>query len=149
MTTTTIKPLKQLAQLGLTALLACPLFANIAEASHKEWYCKVSAFTNTYDAIGKSKAEAKLAAIQKCTAENHQMHCENIECEGPDVSADSALNDDENSNTQHGWICKLTAFNKDYAASGNTRAKARVEVINTCKMHHNKMFCENPTCEQG
>jgi hypothetical protein len=148
MAPTKVKSLKQLAQLGLTALLLFPVLVTNAHAAHKEWYCKVTAFTSTYDAIGKSRAAAKLAATQKCSAENNSMHCRNVECEGP--GGDTAvISSDDQSGDNLGWICKLTAFNKQYAASGNTRATAKLKVMRMCEMKHNKIFCEDPECEQG
>ena len=136
----------QLIKFVLTAMLLVPVVAH-AKSAPKEWYCKVSAFTNSYDAIGRTKAEAKLAASQKCTAENNPMHCEKISCEGPDAS--DTYNDDEESVSNRGWICKLTPFSERYMASASTRAKAKLKVIKMCEQTQNKMFCENPECEEG
>ena len=145
---TKLTPHYQIFKFGLTALLIFPVIAD-ANSAPKEWYCKVSAFTSTYDAIGSSRAEATLAATQKCAAENHSMHCKKIECEGPDENTSGTHSNDEDSDSNHGWICTLTPFSERYSASGNTRANAKLKVMKMCEKTQNKMFCENPDCVEG
>lgn len=138
--------LKSIVTLGLTTLL--PIFISNAEAAPKEWYCKIEAFTDTYEAIGRTRAEAKLSATRKCTANHHRMHCESVDCEGPDES--DVIDDDVYSHYDNqGWICKLKPFTDEYIESANTRAKAKLKVMKKCEKKHSKMFCEKPECERG
>ncbi len=119
-----------------------------AHAKHGavEWLCKMSAFTETYEALGRSKAEAKLNVKRKCTETNHEMHCKEAKCEGPDED-DNASSSSATSNL--GWICKLKPFTDTYTAAGTTRAEAKLKVIKQCEIKEDIMFCKEPKCEEG
>lgn len=128
------------------AVLMFPIILS-AHPGHMDWYCKVSPFTRTYDAVGRTKAEAKLAATDKCSAEVNAMFCDKVTCEGPDE--ESAHDNYQYSPSTRGWICKLTPFTEKYISSGRTLANAKLKVIRMCEEKNNAMFCEKPECEEA
>ena len=47
------------------------------------------------------------------------------------------------------WFCKITAMGKDYAATGPTKPKAKMNAIEACKKESqgDGFFCKDPVCE--
>ncbi len=48
------------------------------------------------------------------------------------------------------WFCKITAMGKDYAATGPTKPKAKMNAIEACKKESSGdgFFCKDPVCEE-
>lgn len=99
------------------------------------WHCSVSAFTDTFDAVGSSKTEAKYKAQKACTAKNNKMHCEDVKCESEDEGT-----------SKKGWVCRVSAFTDDFEAFGHSKTEAKYKVQKACTAKNNKMHCEDVKC---
>ena len=45
------------------------------------WFCETEAFGKKYSAWGPNQLKAKQDAIKACSASNHEMHCDDVECQ--------------------------------------------------------------------
>ncbi len=50
-------------------------------ATPQKWFCKVEAFMKTFEGMGVTQFEARREAVKNCTAQYHEMHCNNPQCE--------------------------------------------------------------------
>lgn len=50
-------------------------------SASRAWYCKVEAFTSTFEGFGPTKIEARRETLASCKKKYHEMHCDDISCE--------------------------------------------------------------------
>lgn len=47
----------------------------------RAFFCKVGAFTRTFESFGPTELEAKHSAVAACTAQYNRIHCESVSCQ--------------------------------------------------------------------
>lgn len=102
------------------------------------WFCSVRPFSKKFEALGASRAEARLNAREACMKEHNEMHCQQtFSCEGP--SSAEPL----------GWTCTLSPRAKRLMVASLSRLEAKFKVQALCKAEASEILCENPICTEG
>jgi len=127
-------PIFALAQVESAANSAQPAASNLPLV----WMCSVKPFNKKFEALGASRAEARMNARELCKKDHNEMHCESsVICEGP-------------SNMQPlGWTCTLSPTSKRLMATAVGRVEAKFKVQALCKAEASEILCQNPVCTEG
>ena len=54
------------------------------EEDSKDWVCSISAFTDKYEAFGRSKTAATFKVTKECKEKHNEMHCKDVKCKSED-----------------------------------------------------------------
>ena len=109
-----------------------------AVSNATNWVCKVKPFTKEFEGTGTTKTEARFKASKACKAENNEMHCKEITCEGEDPKNPAVANSAS---------CKVTAFGETFEAMGSTKIEAKHNAMKKCTDKNNEMHCKFESCE--
>lgn len=110
--------------------------AKPAPALVNSWVCSLKPFTDSFEALGTSKTDAKKKVTKLCKEKNNEMHCQNPQCDGED-------------NPEIGkWSCTTKAFMDTFDGEGQTRTEAKFYAMKSCKAKNHEMHCQLDNCDK-